>query len=282
LQTIFGIAVPITWLFEAPTVAKLSARIDEVLRLEQGTRMPPLLPMTRPPRLPLSFAQQRLWFLDQLEPGSSAYNFPLAVRLHGPLQRQALWQALQALVHRHENLRTSFPLADEQPVQYIHPKPLTPLLVLDLSHLDPQEREQEARRLARQEAEEPFDLAHGPLLRCHLLQVAQQEDQVLLLSMHHIISDGWSGGILERELISLYTAFSQGQAPSLPSLPIQYADFALWQRSWLQGDVLEQQLTYWKQHLTGITPLELPIDHPRPVFPTFQGALQRLSGRRSS
>ncbi|WP_172632002.1 amino acid adenylation domain-containing protein [Dictyobacter arantiisoli] len=275
LRTIFGMDVPITWLFESPTIAQLSRQISEKLRQGQGVEMPPIVPQVRSQALPLSFAQQRLWFLDQLEPGRAVYNIPRAVRLRGPLNRIALAQALQGVIQRHENLRTTFPVHEGQPIQQISPEPLTQMIVLDLSKLDQQEREREAHRLAQQEAEFPFDLAHGPLLHCWLL-LLKQEEQVLLLNLHHIVSDGWSSGILVRELSILYSAFPRSDISLLPRLPIQYADYALWQRSWLQGEVLERQINYWKGQLAGLTPLELPTDHPRPAIQTFQGGLQRL------
>jgi amino acid adenylation domain-containing protein len=276
LRTVFGVDVPITWLFEAPTVAKLSERIAEVLRQGQETAIPPLVPATRDQLLPLSFAQQRLWFLDQLEPGSTVYNIPRAARLRGQLNRLALLQALDGVIQRHESLRTTFPMYEGQPVQQIHPQPLTHLIVLDLHTLDPQQREQEARRLALQEAQTPFDLARGSLLRCWLLSLAEQDDHVLLLTMHHIVSDGWSSNILIRELNRLYQAFLQRERAMLPPLPIQYADYALWQSSWLQGEMLTRQLDYWKTRLAGLSPLDLPTDYPRPAIQTFRGGLQRL------
>ncbi|GHO70204.1 hypothetical protein KSC_090960 [Ktedonobacter sp. SOSP1-52] len=219
LQAIFGIAVPITWLFESPTVTQLSRRIADELQLGQGIQLPPIEPASRQQPLPLSFAQQRLWFLDQLEPGSSAYSIPQALRLRGPLDLRAFLQALHALILRHENLRTTFPLRDGQPIQLIHPQPLTPLLVLDLSTLPSQERELVTLQLLQQAAAQPFDLAQGPLLRYLLLRLAEQQEHVLLLNLHHIVSDGWSGGILFRELSILYLAALHHQRAALPPCP---------------------------------------------------------------
>ncbi|GHO70192.1 hypothetical protein KSC_090840 [Ktedonobacter sp. SOSP1-52] len=219
LRTIFDREIPITWLFDAPTAAGLARRIEKALSLEMGIELPPLVPASRQQPLPLSFAQQRLWFLDQLEPGSSAYSIPQALRLRGPLDLRAFLQALHALILRHENLRTTFPLRDGQPIQLIHPQPLTPLLVLDLSTLPSQERELVTLQLLQQAAAQPFDLAQGPVLRYLLLRLAEQQEHVLLLNLHHIVSDGWSGGILFRELSILYLAALHHQRAALPPCP---------------------------------------------------------------
>ena len=222
--------------------------------------------------LPLSFAQQRLWVIDQLEPGSSAYTIPVAEQISGPLNISALEQSFNELVRRHEALRTTFTIVAGQPVQIVNaPEPLR-LNVLDLSHLPAAERESEAERLTHEEARQSFDLEHGPLLRVRLLRLEETE-HILLLTMHHIISDGWSMEIIMRELTELYEAFTEGLPSPLPELPLQYVDFALWQRQWLQGEVLEQQLAYWKQQLSGTPPvLSLPLDRPRPPMRTQRSA----------
>src|SRR5215207_166577 len=213
----------------------------------------------------LSFAQQRLWFLDQLQPGSAAYNIPAAVRLGGALDTTAFGRALTEVVRRHESLRTTFAVRDGQPVQLIHPAGPLELPVTDLGHLGAELREAEARRLAAVEARRPFDLARGPLLRVQLLRLAAEE-HVLLLTMHHIVSDGWSMGVLVKEAAALYRAFAAGRPSPLAELPVQYADYAAWQRGWLQGEVLESQIAYWREQLAGAPPvLELPTDHPRPA-----------------
>nr|WP_275899242.1 non-ribosomal peptide synthetase [Pyxidicoccus caerfyrddinensis] len=234
---------------------------------------PPLVPVPRTDALPLSFAQQRLWFLDQLAPGSTAYNMPLALRVSGVLNTEALRLGLEALVHRHESLRTTFREGPSGPVQVISPPAALPLDVVELSHLPEDAGQTEVRRLTSAEALRPFDLASGPLLRTSLLRLGAQE-HVLLVTMHHIVSDGWSLGVLVRELVSFYEAFSSDQSQQLPPLPIQYADFASWQRSWLQGDVLQGHLDYWKQQLSGAPALlELPTDRPRPAVQSQRGAL---------
>ncbi len=278
IRKLVGVEIPLRVLFESPTIASLAGRVRQALRQTETLPElpePTMMPASRSQPLPLSFAQQRLWFLDQLEPGSTIYIIPAAVRLHGQLDWRALEQALHLVILRHENLRTTFPRRQGEPVQQISSESLTRLILLDLRQLPPEAREEQAHQLAQQEIEQPFDLAHGPLLRCRLLQLTEQE-HVLFLVMHHIISDGWSSGILIREITTLYEALLRREPAELPTLPIQYADFALWQRSWLQGTVLEQQLDYWKQQLAGLAPLELPLDHLRPAIQTFHGARLQL------
>jgi amino acid adenylation domain-containing protein len=225
---------------------------------------------------PASFSQERLWFLEQLRPGTAVYNAPHAVRLTGPLDVQALEQALSEIVRRHESLRTTFALIDGRPHQIIAEKGSLAWGVIDLSDWPEREREAEAWRLATAEAQQPFDLEYGPLLRTTLLRLSSLE-HIFLVTLHHIISDGWSIGIFFRELAALYAAFSQGQAAALPDLPIHYADFAVWQREWLQGEVLESHLAYWRQQLAGAPDvIALPTDHSRPPVESFRGAKRAL------
>ena len=226
---------------------------------------------------PLSFAQQRLWFLDQLQPGSPLYNVPHYFQLIGRLNTAAFTQSLNEVVRRHESLRTTFLVAEGQPIQVITPKLTIKLPIIDLSSRPVNERHSEALRLATEEALRPFDLSGGPLLRVTLLRLDQQE-HVLLLTIHHIVSDGWSTAVLFRELSALYAAYSTGKPATLPELSIQYADFAAWQREWLQGEVLEEQLSYWKKQLAGAPArLELPTDRPRPAVQSFHGARQAMA-----
>ena len=270
IREAFQVEMPLRRLFEAPTVAGLAESIDA--GCGAGLQAPPIVPVARDGGLPLSFAQQRLWFIDQLEPGGSVYNFPAAVRLKGPLNVVALKQSLDEIVKRHEVLRTTIAIVDGRPVQVVAPFLTLALPIVDLRDLPETEREAKVQRLATNEAQRPFDLAEGPLVRATVLRLSEDE-HVGLLTMHHIVSDGWSTGILIREMAVLYDAFSSDRLASLPELPIQYADFAHWQRDWLQGEVLETQLTYWKQQLLGAPPLlELPADHPRPAVQTFHGA----------
>jgi amino acid adenylation domain-containing protein len=225
---------------------------------------------------PLSFAQQRLWFLQQMNPQSPAYNMPVASRLLGRLDAQALAQTLNEIAQRHEVLRTTFQMVDGRPMQVISPRSALTVPLLDLTHLPETAREAEAHRLAVEDVGRPFDLVNGPLLRATLLRM-KTEDHVLLLTMHHIVSDGWSISVLVHELAALYNSFSMATPPTLHSLPIQYADYAQWQRSWLTGEVFETQLGYWKRQLEGAPPvLEVPTDRPRPAIQSFRGSLERF------
>src|SRR6185369_17049554 len=218
-----------------------------------------------------SSAQRRLWFLDQLEPDRGSYNMPAAVRLQGELNERALEQALSESVRRHEVLRTTFSTAGDEVVQVIHPPAPLPVLRLELSAYGAAERRAQLEWLSQAEAAQPFDLAQGPLLRVTLVRLGAAE-QVLLLTMHHSISDGWSLGVLVREVAALYAAYSEGQESPLPELELQYADYAAWQREWLQGAQLAEQVGYWKEQLAGVAVLELPTDQPRPKVQRFQGS----------
>ena len=272
----FQVEIPLRRLFEVPTVAGLAESIEAARQSGQNLLAPPILPVPRNGDLALSFAQQRLWFFDQLEPGLSAYNIPAAVRLKGPLNLAALERSLNEIVKRHESLRTTFGKVDGRPTQVIAPTLTIHLPVVDLRKLPASKRETEVRRLVTAEAQRPFDLSQGPLLRGTVLRLGDEE-HVGLLTMHHIVSDGWSTGILIREMATLYVAFCAGGSSPLPTLPIQYADFAHWQRQWLQGEVLETQIAYWKEQLAGAPALiDLPTDHPRPAVQTFRGAHQSL------
>jgi amino acid adenylation domain-containing protein len=256
---------------------ELKKRKEEILTLleagaqERCSRISPIEPVERNGPLPLSFAQQRLWFLHQLEPESQAYNSASTLRLQGPVDVAALRQALQALVDRHETLRTSFPTADGQPSQVIADSLDLPWNQEDLRVGPEAEREGIAQGRIQSLVRQPFDLATGPLIRVHLLQL-DDKDFVLLIILHHIISDAWSLGIVSRELAALYDAFVEQRPSPLAPLPIQYADFSHWQRLLLAGEVLEQQLGYWHQHLSGLAPIELPTDRPRPPRQTYEGA----------
>ncbi|MCZ6775309.1 MAG: amino acid adenylation domain-containing protein, partial [Ignavibacteria bacterium] len=224
----------------------------------------------------LSFAQERLWFLDRLEPGSSVYNIASAVRLSGVLDVETLERSLNEIVKRHEALRTTFPEIDGEPLQVIAPELKLPLSVVELSEFPEVEREDRTRRLATEEARRPFDLSRGPLVRARLLRLSE-DSEILLLTIHHIVSDGWSMGVLFQELAVLYEAFSSGKSSPLSELPIQYPDFALWQRNRLQGEVFSKQLSYWKHQLDGAPPVtEIATDHPRPQVQTYRGKRQFL------
>src|SRR5688572_18422181 len=224
----------------------------------------------RPSRIPLSLNQEGLWFLDQLKLGATL-NVPVSVRLQGALNIPALERSLTVMRQRHEALRTTFAVADGQPHQVISPDATMTLPVVDLSGLPESSREAEARRLATDAARMPFDLVRGPLMRAELIRLGTEE-HVLLMNLHHIITDGWSMSVLARELDHLYTRFSSGRLPQLPDLAIQYADFALWQRGRLVGPHLEAELAFWKRELQGaIPPAQPPTDRPRSSEPGFRG-----------
>ena len=319
LSAAMGVALPLRSLFEAPTIAGLAERIappvadsiaetgsepeimdmsDALARLGfsaekrrlmdyllQEEQVAPLQPQVIAPRRgdeapPLSYAQQRLWLLDQFEPSSARYAIPIAVRLRGALDLAALRQSLVTICQRHEVLRTTFTALDGEPMQVIAATPTLALPIIDVQGLAADERERHAQRLASAEARAPFDLTRGPLLRTTLLRLDPQE-HMLLLNMHHIIADGWSAGVLIREVSACYAGYASGQPVQLPDLPVQYADFAIWQRTWLHGAVgdqpspFETQRAYWRSQLGGRLPLlDLPTDHPRPAVQSFRGAQQ--------
>jgi amino acid adenylation domain-containing protein/non-ribosomal peptide synthase protein (TIGR01720 family) len=222
----------------------------------------------------LSFAQQRIWFLAQLEPNSTAYNIPYAIQLEGRLSVETLERSIAEVIRRHESLRTTFSMHGNQPVQVITTKGCAHLPLIHLEILPKEEQDAQLQYLSQQEAQAPFRLSTGPLLRTRLLRLSQDQ-HVLLLTIHHIISDGWSEEILLQELVTLYRAFVENKPSPLPELPIQYADFAQWQRQQLQGEILEKSLRYWREELSGLQPLHLPYDHPRPAVQTLRGAYQK-------
>ncbi|WP_445252044.1 MULTISPECIES: amino acid adenylation domain-containing protein [unclassified Microcoleus] len=266
-----AVELPLRSLFEAPTIAELAKRVENLLKNGHSQEALPLLPIPRSESIPLSFAQARLWFLDQLQPNSAFYNIPLALRLSGQLNIAALQSSINEIIRRHEALRTNFTIVEGQPVQIIASTLNLKLLVVDLLHLRESEREIEAQRLATVEANRPFSLEREPLLRGTVLQLDETK-YVLLLTMHHIIFDGWSQGVFMRELTELYKAFCTGKLPRLPELPVQYADFAVWQRQWLLGEIQVQQLDYWKEQLKNAPSLlELPTDRPRKAVQNFRG-----------
>ncbi|MFP5274543.1 amino acid adenylation domain-containing protein [Coleofasciculus sp.] len=277
---LFSLELPIRCLFDFSTVADLSKQI-ETIRSQDSDLSPaiPIQPISREAELALSFAQQRLWFLNQLDGQNTTYNILSGFHLSGTLDEAALEQSIAEIVKRHESLRTSFSVVDGVAVQVIHPQVNIPISTVNLQGLSEVEQAIEVQRLVQEENQRPFDLAQSPLLRVMVLQA--RESHILLVTMHHIVSDGWSMGIFFRELSHFYAAFSGGKFASLPNLPIQYADFAHWQRQWLQGEVLETQLEYWKRQLAGAPPLlDLPTDRPRPPSQTFRGGTKtfELSG----
>ena len=280
MQSAFGIHISPRTLFTSPTIAKLAAGMPAELSSGEGSPEPageaiPVLPRDGSP-LPLSFAQQRLWFLDEFQPGSAEYVTPSALRLHGRLDTGALNTALTRLVARHESLRTTFGSMDGRGVQHIHPPRQIQVPLLDLSALPEAQRDAEVGKVLAAECTEPFDLRQGPLMRIRLMRIAE-DDHVLALTMHHIITDGWSMGIMTRELTALYGAALRGEQASLPALPVQYADFAVRQRGLLTEGALQEHLDYWRSQLAGVPPLELPTDRVRPAVHTSAGATQNFT-----
>jgi amino acid adenylation domain-containing protein len=266
LHKTFGVKVGIRQLFAQPTVAALA----RIVAASTRAPLPPIELADRTRPLPLSFAQQRLWFLDRLDAAAgAAYHMPAALRLRGWLHRDALQAALNRIVARHEILRTHFAVVGEEPVQVIEPADVGfPLALHDLTHLSDPEA---VTRLGEAEAQAPFDLSKGPLIRGQLLRLAER-DHVLLITQHHIISDGWSIGLLVEELCSLYVAFSKGRSDPLPAPGLQYADYAMWQRRWLDGEVLQTQIAFWKQLLQGAPVLlALPTTYPRSAMQSYAG-----------
>ncbi len=256
VRAAFGVELPFRALFESPTVARLAEQVEEGLRRNNKMEIPPIVRVSRTGSLPLSFAQQRLWFLEQLDPGSAAYNSPGAVRLNGKLDPSSVQRSLTEIVSRHEVLRTTFPARNGEPFQQIAPPSTVEVPLIDLSHVP--DREQRVLQLAREEAVRPFDLNQGPLLRAMLVRL-EPEVHMLLFTVHHAVCDAWSVNILIREFTLLYETFLKGETSPLPELPIQYADFASWQRRWLTGEVLESFLNYWRRKLAGMPPLQLRI-----------------------
>ncbi|MHC5744028.1 MAG: amino acid adenylation domain-containing protein [Nostoc sp.] len=293
IRNIFKVELPLRELFARSTVAELAQSIGQLQQQDLELSTPFITQRAENAQLPLSFAQQRLWFLDQFEPNSALYNIPLALRLVGTLNQVALEQSLHEIIARHEALRTNFVTVNGQPTQIIQTQTNWTVSVIGLKHLstlvlsedvgeasasaEVTEQEIAAQQLARQQAIEPFDLANQALVRATLLVLSETE-HILLVCMHHIVSDGWSMGVFLQELAALYNAYSQGQPSPLAQLPIQYADFALWQRQWLQGGVLQSQLSYWQQQLKDAPALlSLPTDRPRPAVQTFAGAHQEFA-----
>ncbi|MFM5992907.1 MAG: amino acid adenylation domain-containing protein, partial [Sphaerospermopsis kisseleviana] len=280
IRKIFQVELPLNKLFAAPTVRELAHIITQLQqdKLEQST--PPLSPRAKDADLasdlPMSFAQQRLWFLDQFEANSAVYNIPTALHLRGKLHSYALEQSLQTIIHRHEALRTNFTTIDGQPIQVIREqkagnKEQGIVSIVDLQHLGKTEQEIAVEQLTQQQMMTGFELETEALIRVQLILVNETE-QILLVCMHHIVADGWSMGVFFQELTQLYNAYCQNQPSPLSTLPIQYSDFAIWQREWLQGDVLQNQITYWEKQLKDApTLLSLPTDRPRPAVQTFVG-----------
>jgi len=259
---VFQAEVPLHDLFSSPTVAELAKKIDAARR-----PMSPAASAQPQPandcEAPLAFAQERLWFMEQLEPGQPFNNIPFAIRIEGALNLDALKRAIAEIVRRHEPLRTAFKSANGRPLAEVVSEAVVSIPTTDLSTLTATEREASAERMMCEEARQPFDLAQCPLLRARVIRLGR-DDHLLLLTTHHIVCDGWSMGVFYRELTALYRAFLEGKPSPLPQLQLDYADFARSQRERLQGEALNRQLDFWKQQLNGAqTTLDLPTDNPR-------------------
>ena len=291
IRNIFKVELPLRELFAAATVAELAHLIGQLQQQNFELTSTPILPREKNAELRLSYAQQRLWFLDQLEPNSAIYNISLALRLAGTLNQTVLEQSLHEIIARHEALHTNFVIVDGQPTQIIHTETAWRMSVIDCEGLSTTEQEIASQKLAITQAIQPFDLASEALVRATLIVLSETE-HVLSVCMHHVVSDAWSMGVFVQELAALYNAYFQDQPSGasdtrsllsergtpLAPLPIQYADFAIWQRQWLQGDVLQRQLIYWQQQLANAPALlVLPTDRPRPAVQTFAGAYQQFA-----
>lgn len=276
VRNAFQVNVPLRQLFERPTVAALAQAIETALQHTHGLDVPPIQSTAQSEDAPLSFSQQRFWFLDQLYPGNAAYHLYYYTRVTGPVQIGVLERCFNEMVRRHEILRTYFVTREEHPVQKV--AAFTPQVIpqVDLRHLPTGEREAAIQQIAQEEASRPFNMTHGPLWRLQLVQ-ADDEEFIFLFTLHHIISDGWSRGIMTREIMVLYEAFAADQSSPMPDLTIQYADFARWQQSWLRDQVLQKLVHYWIQKLAGAPlALDLPTDRPYSDKQTFHGASHRI------
>ena len=275
IHDVFGVELPLRTLFAGPTVAEMSMQIESARSGRSAATDDPIVPVLRSGRLPLSYAQERLWFFDQIEAGSAAYNIPRAYRLRGSLDVTALKCSLNVIVARHEILRSRFLTQDGQPELLIDDAELLELKIRHAADANPEQLQQ----LIREETSRPFDLAQDHLLRLTLWRV-NETDHLLALTMHHIISDGWSVGVFLRELVTLYNAFISGDSPALPDLPVQYVDYAAWQRRGLNAahSQLQQQFEFWRRQLAGVPEvIDLPADRPRPAVRSFHGAKQPVS-----
>jgi len=272
LQEIHGVAVPLETLFDHPTLAAFAAHVAACSPADPDFSVEPIQPVSREGTLPLSFAQERFWFFDQLSPGSSINNIPVALRLTGALDVEALGRSLDDIVQRHEILRASFVSIDGRPVHRLSPRLTVAPKVEDLRARPEPDREKQIDRLVREEACAPFDLAVGPLIRCRLFRLGER-DHVLSMTLHHIVADGWSMNVLKRELAVSYEAFKDGRPSPLPALPIQYVDLAASQRQETGGEEDRRRFEYWRDRLDGVPPLlSLPWDHPRPAVQGHRGA----------
>ncbi len=271
IRSTFDVELPLRALFDAPTLEKVAANVDLALAGDKRSAIPPLTRIPRGGPMPLSFSQERLWFLDQLQPGNAAYNIPQILNVRGALDVGGFRRSLEALVRRHESLRTSFPASAGKPTQVIHDSIPVEIPVVDLGGLPEVRREEALWPLLREEVRAPFDLSNGPVFRARLFRMSPAL-HTLALTLHHIVSDDWSRMIMTREWTTLYSSLVSGEAAVLPELPVQLADYAAWQRGWMSGPVLEEELAFWRRCLGTDSPiLDLPTDRPRPAVMDFAG-----------
>ncbi|GER91691.1 hypothetical protein KDW_58530 [Dictyobacter vulcani] len=275
LRTALKIEITLNVLFDRPVIARLAQYVEGALREVHGTVLQPLVPVPAEEKTQLSFAQQRLWFLQQLEPESTAYTIPQVLRLHGTVDVRALEQSLREIVRRHEVLRTIFADQAGQPLPIVQD-----VAAFQVQHVDLTSDEARLLQHLQAEIQKPFDLEHELLFRSQIIRCGAQ-DYVLFVNVHHLAWDGWSTTVFLGELNTLYRAFHQDQASPLAELPVQYADFAVWQRNWLQGEVLDRQLAYWQQQLGSAATLELPTDFSRPAIQSYRGPASASSFRPS-
>ncbi len=276
LRDAFSVELPLAAVFETPVLKDLAKRLDSARQTGVQQTLQPIERTSRDGNLPLSFAQQRLWFLDQLQPGGTFYNIPMGLRLTGRLDIDALQKSLQHVVDRHEILRTRFRTREGSPIQEIQEHVSMHLPLTGILHLNESERKKELERLTNEEVARPFNLEEGPLIRAQMVRM-KDDEHILLITLHHIITDGWSMGILVEEIATAYVDQIEGRESTHEAMPIQYADYATWQRNWLQGEQLDQQLAYWKEQLRDAPPaLELPTDRPRGATASFNGATEYL------
>ncbi|MET0645255.1 MAG: amino acid adenylation domain-containing protein, partial [Pyrinomonadaceae bacterium] len=274
IRDMLKVELPVRGFFESPTLKQMARLVEEQFGAGRLVEQSAIEPTPRDEELPLSFAQQRMWFLEQFAAGTTTFHIPLGVRLSGPLNVAALEQSFGEVIRRHEALRTSFPVIDGEPLQIIHPAPRYSIPVIDLGSLEPEAQEVATTRLTEAIFERPFDLETGPLARLVLFRYAEQ-DHALACTLHHIVSDGWSKGVLVKEISALYESFRGGAPSPLAELAVQYADFAAWQRQRLSGEALERELEYWRKNLAGAPPvLNVPTDRPRPPVQTYRGAAE--------
>lgn len=271
IRSMFEVNFPLQDFFVAPSLAEIAVKLDLLTQQQSLFIMPAIVPVSRDQALPLSFSQERMWFVHHLDQASTAYNVVGALRLQGKFDQAAMQQSLNQLIARHESLRTTFPAIEGRPIQRIASNLEITITTYDLNQWPEGEQETKIEQILTSEASSPFDIESGPLLRVALLKVGAQEN-IMLLNMHHLITDGWSMTVFGQELLEIYKGLVSGITVNLPPLQLQFADYAYWQRQWLQGEVLEAHLNYWRRQLTDVTPLNLPTDHPRPAIQTYRGS----------